>query len=38
METEDFEMGENIIAVVAVKGIDEDLTNDLNSMLAKLMN
>ena len=31
METENFEM-ENIIAVVAVKGIDEDLTSDLNSM------
>ena len=31
METEDFEMG-NIIAVVAVKGIDEDLTSDLNSI------
>ena len=31
MRTENFEM-ENIIAVVAVKGIDEDLTSDLNSM------
>ena len=31
METENFEM-ENIIDVVAVKGIDEDLTSDLNSM------
>ena len=35
METEDFEMG-NIIAVVAVKGIDEDLTSDLNSMYSQI--
>ena len=35
METEDFEMG-NIIAVVAVKGIDEDLTRDLNSMYSQI--
>ena len=35
METEDFEM-ENIIAVVAVKGIDEDLTSDLNSMYSQI--
>ena len=35
METEEFEMG-NIIAVVAVKGIDEDLTSDLNSMYSQI--
>ena len=35
METEDFEMG-NIIAVVAVKGIDGDLTSDLNSMYSQI--
>ena len=35
METENFEM-ENIIAVVAVKGIDEDLTSDLNSMYSQV--
>ena len=35
MEAEDFEMG-NIIAVVAVKGIDEDLTSDLNSMYSQI--
>ena len=35
METEDFEMG-NIIAVVAVKGIDEDLRSDLNSMYSQI--
>lgn len=35
METEDFEMG-NIIAVVAVKGMDEDLTSDLNSMYSQI--
>ena len=35
METESFEMG-NIIAVVAVKGIDEDLTSDLNSMYSQV--
>lgn len=35
METEDFETG-NIIAVVAVKGIDEDLTSDLNSMYSQI--
>ena len=35
METENFEMG-NIIAVVAVKGIDEDLTSDLNSMYSQI--
>ena len=35
METEDLEMG-NIIAVVAVKGIDEDLTSDLNSMYSQI--
>ena len=35
MRTENFEM-ENIIAVVAVKGIDEDLTSDLNSMYSQV--
>ena len=35
MEAEDFEM-RNIIAVVAVKGIDEDLTSDLNSMYSQI--
>ena len=35
MKTENFEM-ENIIAVVAVKGIDEDLTSDLNSMYSQV--